>query len=220
MAKIVDVNQAISMIQSGQTLMVGGFGLTGSPLTLIDALEQSNVTGLTIISNNLGEPNKGLGKLAKKNKVKKAIGSFFTSNIDVVKANKAGEIEIELLPQGTLAEAIRAGGAGIGAFYVLAGVGTQLSQNKETRLIKEKHYLYQESLKADVALIKAHKADKLGNLIYRKSAGNFNSIMATAASTVIVEVDEIVEVGQLSPKEIITPHLYVDYLVSSVKEVG
>ncbi len=212
MEKLIDAKKAISFIREGDCIMVGGFGLVGSPLTLIRELTQSPVKDLTIISNNLGEPGKGLGVLVLQKKVKKAIGSYFTSNPDVVKANAAGELDIQLIPQGTLAEAIRAGGAGIGGFYVPAGVGTKLAEGKEARTIGNKTYLFQEPLRANVALIRAHKADTLGNLVYRKSARNFNPLMATAADLVIAEVDEIVETGDLSPEEIVTPHLYVDYV--------
>lgn len=215
MGTYISAKEAVSVIQDGNQIMVGGFGLVGCPLTLIQELLQVQVKDLTIISNNLGEPGKGLGKLLLEKRVKKAIGSFFTSNPDVVRAYQAGEIEIELIPQGTLSEAIRAGGAGIGGVYVLAGVGTELEADKETRVIGDKTYLFQPSLRANVALIKAHKADRLGNLVYRKSARNFNPNMATAADLVIAEVDEIVEAGELSPEEIVTPHLFVDYFTLS-----
>lgn len=212
MEKYIDVEKAASLIKDGDSLMVGGFGLVGSPLAIISELVKSSIRNLTVISNNLGEPGKGLGALVLEKRVKKAIGSYFTSNPDVVKANRSGELEIELMPQGTLAEAIRAGGAGIGGFYVPASVGTELEDGKEVKVIKTKSFLFQEALRADVAIIKAQKADKLGNLIYRKSARNFNPIMATAADMVIAEVDEIVEVGELSPEEIITPHLFINYV--------
>lgn len=218
MKKLITKEQVIPMIQNGHTVMVGGFGLTGAPLTLIDVLGDSPVKELTVISNNIGEPGKGLGKLLVQKKIKKAIGSFFTSNIDAVKASQAGELEVELLPQGTMAEAIRAGGAGVGAIYIKASVDTLLSEGKEMRVINDTKYVYQESLKADVAIIKAYKCDTLGNLIYRKSARNFNPPMATAAKVVIAEVEEIVEVGQLTPDEIVTPHLYVNYVVLDKKE--
>ncbi|QRG65217.1 CoA transferase subunit A [Brevibacillus choshinensis] len=212
MEKFIDVKKAAAFIKDGNSLMVGGFGLVGSPLAIIAELVKSSIRNLTIISNNLGEPGKGLGELVLEKRVKKAIGSYFTSNPDVVKANQSGELEIELMPQGTLSEAIRAGGAGIGGFYVPAGVGTQIEDRKEVKVIQSKSFLFQEALRADVAIIKAHKADKLGNLVYRKSARNFNPIMATAADMVIAEVDEIVEVGELSPEEIVTPHLFINYV--------
>lgn len=207
------VDEVISLIKDGDTLMVGGFGLVGTPLTLIDGLIRSDKKDLTIISNNLGEPGKGLGKLVLQKKVKKAIGSYFTSNPDVVKAHMRGELEIQLLPQGTLSEAIRAGGAGLGGFYVPTSAGTKLAEGKEERVINGRTYVLEEPLRADVALIAAYKADTLGNLVYRKSARNFNPIMASAAKIVIAEVEEIVEAGALSPEEIVTPHLFVDYIV-------
>ncbi|SES11480.1 CoA transferase subunit A [Salipaludibacillus aurantiacus] len=213
MTKIIDIEKAVSLIKSGDTLMVGGFGLVGCPLSLLEKMEEADLKHLTVISNNLGEPGKGLGKLVLQKKVKKGIGSYFTSNPDVVNAYQQNELEIDLMPQGTLAESIRAGGAGIGGFYVKTGAGTKMSEGKEVREIKGETYLFQEALQADVALIKAKKADRYGNLVYLKSARNFNPVMATAASLVIAEVDEIVEPDDLSPEEIVTPHLYVDYLV-------
>ena len=210
---VLKPKEAISLLTDGSRVMVGGFGLVGCPLTLVHYLDQSGIKNLEIISNNLGEPGRGLGVLVQKRKVRKGIGSYFTSNPDVVDAYLREEIEIELLPQGTLSEAIRAGGAGIPAFFTPVGVGTDLSRGKEERVIDNKKYILQHSLTADFSLIKACKADKLGNLIYTKSARNFNPSMATAGNIVIAEVDEIVEVGELNPEEIITPHLYIDYVV-------
>lgn len=213
MNKIITREEAIEKITDGARIMVGGFGLVGSPLSLIEAIAKSNLKDLEIISNNLGEPGKGLGVLVQKKQVKKAIGSYFTSNPEVVHAYQQHELQVELIPQGTMSEAIRAGGAGIGGFYTPVSVGTQLAEGKEERVLKGKKYVLQESLHADVALIKAKKADRLGNLIYSKSARNFNPMMATAADIVIAEVEEVVEVGQISPEEIVTPHLYVTYIV-------
>lgn len=205
--------EALAGVKDGATIMVGGFGLVGAPLHLIAELERLGVKDLTIISNNLGEPGVGLGRLLRLGRVRKAIGSFFTSNPDVVEAYNRGELEVQLLPQGTLAEAIRAGGAGIGGFYTPAGAGTLLAEGKETREIDGVLYVLERPLRADVALIKAHKADELGNLVYYKTARNFNPLMATAADWVVAEVDEIVPVGALDPEAIVTPHLYVDALV-------
>jgi 3-oxoacid CoA-transferase subunit A len=204
-------------VKSGQTILVGGFGLVGAPLTLIDKLTELDVKDLVIVSNNLGEQGKGLGEVLKQNKIRKGIGSYFTSNPDVGEKYRKGEIELMLLPQGTLAEAIRAGGAGIGGFYTKTSVGTELATGKETKVINDEEYVFVESLKGDVALIRAHKADTLGNLVYYKTARNFNPVMATAAKIVIAEVDEIVEVGQLDPEEIVTSHLYVDVVVVAEK---
>ncbi|WP_044746965.1 CoA transferase subunit A [Bacillus alveayuensis] len=214
MEKLIQVSEAIDMIKDGDVLLVGGFGLSGTPLTLLDALaEHPDKKNLTVISNNLGEEGRGLGKLLVKGKLKKAIGSYFTTNRDAVKAWSEGTLEIELIPQGTLAEAIRCGGAGIGGFYTKTAVGTKLAEGKEHKEIDGEIFVFEKSIKGDVALIKALKADRLGNLIYDKAARNFNPIMATAAKIVIAEVDEVVEVGAISPDEITTPHLYVDYIV-------
>ncbi|MFD6439493.1 CoA transferase subunit A [Peribacillus sp. NPDC060186] len=216
MSKIkTDIQVALACVKNGDTIMVGGFGLIGAPLTLIDGLTKKDVKDLTIISNNLGESGKGLGILLNQNKIKKGIGSYFTSNRDVGDKYQKGEIELQLLPQGTLAESMRSGGAGIGGYYTKTGVGTQLAEGKEEREINGVKYIFEPALTANVAIIRAHKADTLGNLVYYKTAQNFNPVMATAADIVIVEVDEIVQPGELSPEEIVTPHLYVDYIVEA-----
>jgi 3-oxoacid CoA-transferase subunit A/3-oxoadipate CoA-transferase alpha subunit len=212
----VDVAEAVARVTDGATVMVGGFGLVGAPLTLIEGLLANPAAGnLTIISNNLGEPGRGLGRLLLEGRVRKAIGSYFTSNPDVVAAHQAGRLEIDLMPQGTLAEAIRAGGAGIGGFYTRTGWGTALGEGREERTIRGEPHIYQESLRADVALVRARAADELGNLVYSKTARNFNPDMATAADLVIAEVDEVVPVGALDPEAIVTPHLFVDAVVLS-----
>jgi len=213
--KETQANQAVQHVKTGDALMVGGFGLIGSPLTLIDELTRHDATNLTIISNNVGEAGRGLGLLLRQGKIQKAIGSYFTSNREVAQWYNAGKLDIELLPQGTFSEAIRAGGAGIGGFYTQTAVGTELAKGKETKVIDGVTYLFEKPLKADVAFIRAKKADKKGNLVYYKTARNFNPNMATAANYVIAEVDEIVEEGELSPEEVVTPHLYVDAIVKS-----
>jgi 3-oxoacid CoA-transferase subunit A len=195
--------------------MVGGFGLVGAPLTLIDELTKHDVTDLTIISNNVGEAGKGLGILLRQGKIKKAIGSYFTSNREVAEYYNQGLLELELKPQGTFSESIRAGGAGIGGYYTKTSVGTDLAIGKELKEIDGESYVFEKALKANIAIIRAEKADRLGNLVYYKTARNFNPMMATAADFVIAEVDEIVEVGELSPEEIVTPHLFVDAIVES-----
>ncbi|MFK9094583.1 CoA transferase subunit A [Bacillus salipaludis] len=212
--KLKSADEAIKWIQYGDQVLVGGFGLCGTPFTLIDTIAESDhARDLTIISNNLGEAGKGLGKLLISKHIKKAIGSYFTSNRDAVKSWKSGELEIELIPQGTLAEAIRAGGAGIAGFYTKTAVGTKLADGKEERVFDGERYLFVRGIKANVALIKALKADTMGNLIYSNTARNFNPMMATAADLVIAEVDEIVEVGTFEAEQIVTPHSYVDILV-------
>lgn len=214
MSKIIkDIQEALSCVHSGDTILVGGFGLIGAPLTLIDGLIEKEVSNLTIVSNNLGESGKGLGVLLNQNKISKGIGSYFTSNRDIGDKYQRNEIELELKPQGTLAEALRAGGAGLGGFYTATGVGTKLAEGKEEREIDGIKYIFEKPIRGDVALIRAHKADTLGNLIYYKTARNFNPLMAAAAKTVIVEVDEIVEPGELNLEAIVTPHLYVDKII-------
>jgi 3-oxoacid CoA-transferase A subunit len=210
----VSAAEAVSHIRSGDTVMVGGFGLVGAPLTLIDALvERSNATDLTIVSNNIGEPGRGLGKLLRQGRIRRGISSYFTSNPEAVAAVNAGEIEATLVPQGTFAEAIRAGGAGIAGFFTPVGAGTLLAEGKEQRLIDGMLHVLELPIRADVALVYAARADTLGNLWYRRTARNFNPLMATAASVTIAEAGEIVAVGELQPESIVTPHLYVDYLV-------
>ncbi len=213
--KEVSSREIIKRIKSGDTLMVGGFGLIGSPLTLIDALIEHDVSDLTIISNNVGEEGEGLGLLLRQGKIKKAIGSYFTSNREAVQYYNEGKLDIELLPQGTMSEAIRAGGAGLGGFYTKTAVGTNLAKGKETKVIDGETYVLEKPLKANVAIVKAYKADLLGNLVYYKTARNFNPIMATAADFVIAEVDEIVAGDELDSEAVVTPHLYVDAIVKS-----
>ena len=215
MSKLTSPKEAIKHIKSGDTVMVGGFGLVGAPLTMIEELTKHDVTDLTIISNNVGEEGKGLGKVLRQGKIRKAIGSYFTSNREVGTLYNEGKLDVQLLPQGTFAEAIRSGGAGIGGFYTKTAVNTKLAEGKEEKIINGETYILEKALKGKVALVKAHKADRLGNLTYYKTARNFNPMMATACDIVIAEVDEIVEIGELSPEEIVTPHLFVDYIVKS-----
>jgi len=220
-SKVISVEEAVALVGPGSTVMVGGFGLVGSPLTLIEALLSSpNATNLTTISNNVGEPSKGLGRLLLEGKIRRAIGSYFTSNPDVLERQRSGDLETRLVPQGTLAEAIRAGGAGLGGFYTKTGVGSDLAEGREVREIDGEFYLFEKPLRADIALIRAHQADTLGNLTYYKTARNFNPDMATASAVVVAEVDEIVEAGTLDPERVVTPHPYVDYLVQAEVKLG
>jgi len=206
--------EAVAHVRSGDTVMVGGFGLVGAPLALIDALvEHSDATDLTIVSNNIGEPGRGLGKLLRQGRISHGISSYFTSNPEAVEAVNAGEIEATLLPQGTFAEAIRAGGAGVGGFFTPVGAGTLLAEGKEQRVLDGVPHVLELPLQADVALVYAARADRLGNLWYRHTARNFNPLMATAARLTIAEAGEIVDIGELEPESIHTPHLYVDVLV-------
>ncbi|HXN83046.1 MAG TPA: CoA transferase subunit A [Myxococcales bacterium] len=220
MATVLGAEEALARsVVDGATLMVGGFGLVGMPLTLVAALNAGPFRELTIVSNNLAETGIFLGQTLRLGKIKRAIGSYFTTNPEVAAAHAAGKLEVTLVPQGTLAEAIRAAGAGLGGFYTPTGVGTLLAEGEETRVINGKAYLFQEPLFADVALVRAHRADRLGNLVYEKSGRNFNPAMATAARTVIAEVDEIVETGALDPEAIVTPHLFVDHLVLATERL-
>ena len=212
---LISAEEAVSHIASGDIVMVGGFGLIGAPLTLIDALvEHSDATDLTIVSNNIGEPGRGLGKLLRQGRIRRGISSYFTSNPEAVAAVNAGEMEATLMPQGTFAEAIRAAGAGIGGFFTPVGVGTLLAEGKEERLIGGVPHILEPPLRADVSLVYAARADALGNLWYRRTAQNFNPVMATAGRITIAEAGEIVDVGALEPESVVTQHLYVDHVVA------
>ena len=213
--RLTSAEEAVARVRSGDTVMVGGFGLVGAPLTLIDALaDRSDATDLTIVSNNIGEPGRGLGKLLRQGRIRRGISSYFTSNPEAVAAVNDGDIEATLLPQGTFAEAIRAGGAGIGGFFTPVGAGTLLAEGKEERLIDGVLHVLERPIHADVALVFAARADTLGNLWYRRTARNFNPLMATAARVTIAEAGDIVEVGGLEPESVMTPHLYIDELVA------
>ncbi|MCY0894563.1 MAG: CoA transferase subunit A [Acidibacillus sp.] len=204
---------AIADIKPGSTLLVGGFGLVGIPENLIAAIQESGISDLTCISNNCGVDDFGLGLLLQNKQIKKMVSSYVGENKTFERQYLSGELEVELVPQGTLAERIRAGGAGIGGFYTPAGVGTPIAKGKETREINGKEYLLEYPITADFALIKAWKADRLGNLIFHETAQNFNPMMATAGKITIVEVEEIVETGELDPAQIHTPSIYVQRVI-------
>jgi 3-oxoacid CoA-transferase A subunit len=214
--KITTIEQAMAKVKDGDTVMVGGFGLRGCPDDLIDALVATNKKDLTIISNDLGSPGIGLGKLLSNNQIKALIGNFYNWNTDVAAAKNAGKIKVTLIPQGSFAESIRAAGCGIPAYFTLASAGTELGEGKETKEYNGRQYVLEEALYADVALIKAEKADELGNLVYCKSARNFNPAMATAAKYTIAQVGEIVKPGELDPEAIVTPHIFVNAIVKGV----
>ncbi|MGM7701770.1 CoA transferase subunit A [Pseudalkalibacillus sp. Hm43] len=205
--------EAVKEIKDGATIMVGGFGLVGIPENLILALVESGVKDLTVISNNCGVDEWGLGLLLKNKQIKKMVGSYVGENKEFERQVLAGELEVELIPQGTLAERIRAGGAGIPAFYTPAGVGTPLAEGREVRNFDGKDYLLEYGMKADVSLVRAKKADKMGNLIYNKTARNFNPMIAAAGKVTIAEVEELCEVGELDPDLIHTPSIYVQKLI-------
>ena len=211
----ITLETAVSHIKSGDTILVGGFGMTGNPVHLLHALAKTEVNNLTYVANNVGEPGLGGGRLLRNGQIKKAIGSFFTSNREAVAAAQSGDIEVELIPQGSLAEAMRAAGAGIGGFYTPTSAGTVLAEGKETKEINGQPHVFQPALHGNVALIRAWRADEAGNLVYRMTEQNFNKAMATAADLVIAEVEEIVPLGALDPNQIHTPGCYVDYLVQA-----
>ncbi|UUI40149.1 CoA transferase subunit A [Oceanobacillus oncorhynchi] len=209
---------AVKNIQDGSTIMVGGFGLVGIPENLILALVDSGVKHLTVISNNCGVDDWGLGLLLKNKQIDKMIGSYVGENKEFERQVLAGELEVELTPQGTLAERIRAGGAGIPAFYTPAGVGTPVAENGEVRVFDRKEYLLQTALKADFSLIRAAVGDDAGNLVYNKTARNFNPMMAAAGKITIAEVEQLVETGSIDPDHVHTPGIYVQGMIEGKQE--
>jgi len=205
--------EAVALIPDGATVMCGGFGLCGLPENLIKALYDRGTRDLTIISNNPGVDDFGVGMLVRKKQVKKIFASYVGENKEFERQAIAGEIEYTLVPQGTLAERIRAAGAGIGGFFTPTGYGTIVAEGKETRVIDGRNYVLEMPLHADFALVKAYKADTKGNLTYRKTARNFNPVMATAADVTLAEVEEIVQPGELDPDAIVTPGIYVTHIL-------
>ena len=213
MNKLLTAEEAVRHICDGDRIMIGGFGLRGCPDELVDELVHSRRKELTIISNDLGSPNQGLGRLLTNGQVKGLIGSYYNWNPEAIEAYNKGKISVTLVPQGTLAESMRAAGMGIPAYYTPTSAGTDLEKGKEVREFNGRKYVLEEAIHTDVALIRAKKADTLGNLVYSKTARNFNPVMAMAATYTIAEVDEIVEAGELGPEEIVTPHIYVNAIV-------
>jgi 3-oxoacid CoA-transferase/3-oxoacid CoA-transferase subunit A len=207
--RVLNADVAVRDISDNAVLMLGGFGLCGIPENCISALLRKGIKGLTCISNNAGVDDFGIGLLLKTRQVRKMISSYVGENAEFERQLLSGELEVELIPQGTLAERVRAGGAGIPAFFTPAGVGTEVAVGKETRVFEGKTYLMENWLKADFAIVKAWKGDAAGNLIYKGTARNFNPMMATAGNITIAEVEELVEVGELDPNEIHTPGIYV-----------
>jgi 3-oxoadipate CoA-transferase alpha subunit len=207
--------EAVTAVQDGATVLVGGFGMAGMPVELIDALIAAGPGDLTIVSNNAGNGDSGLAALLAAGRVRKVICSFPRQSDSWVfdRLYRAGRIELEVVPQGNLAERMRAAGAGIGAFYSPAAVGTPLAEGKEVRTIDGRDYLLEYPIHGDVALIKAHLADRMGNLVYRKTARNFGPVMAAAAGVTIAQVSRVLEVGALDPEAVVTPSIYVDRLV-------
>jgi 3-oxoacid CoA-transferase subunit A len=209
---------AVADIKDGSTIMVGGFGLCGIPENLIKGLRETGVKDLTIISNNCGVDDWGLGLLLENKQINKIYASYVGENKEFERQVLAGELEVELVPQGTLSERIRAGGAGIPAFYTPAGVGTKIAEGKETRVFDGKEYLLEKAMKADFSLVRAYLGDKHGNLVYRKTAQNFNPMIAAAGKVTIAEVENLVEAGDLNPEHIHTPSIYVNKLIVGEQE--
>lgn len=213
MAKIISAVEAAAMVKENMTVMVGGFLGCGTPQTLVDEVLVAGTKDLTLICNDTAFPDAGVGKLIVNKQFKKIIVSHIGTNPETGRQMNAGELDVDLVPQGTLAERIRSAGFGLGGILTPTGVGTPVEAGKQKLTIEGKDYLLELPLKADVALIKAYKADKAGNLVYRCAARNFNPLMATAATVVIVEAQQIVETGEIDPDEVMTPGIFVNYLV-------
>jgi len=207
---VANADEAIRDLQDGAVIMSGGFGLCGNPENLINAIHRKGVKNLTIISNNCGTTDRGLGILLQTRQVRKMVSSYVGENKEFERQFLAGELEVELNPQGTLAERIRAGGAGLGGFYTPTGAGTQIAQGKESRVIDGREMIFEKPLKADYAIVRAWKGDKWGNLVFRKTARNFSPMMCTAARITIAEVEHLVELGELDPDQVHVPSVYVN----------
>jgi 3-oxoacid CoA-transferase subunit A len=208
--RIASADAAIEKIHDGVTILMGGFGLCGIPENLIAAVRRKGVKDLTIVSNNAGVDDFGIGLLLQQRQVKKMISTYVGENKLFEQLVLSGELQVELNPQGTLSERLRAGGAGIPAFYTPTGYGTMVAEGKETREFDGRHYVMERAIRGDFGFVKAWKGDRWGNLVYRKTARNFNPMMATAADYVIAEVEELVELGQLDPNQVHTPGIFVD----------
>lgn len=213
MNKIISINDAANMIHDGMTIMVGGFLGCRNPFRIVDALVEKGVKDITLIANDTSFPEIGIGKLIVNKQVKKLIASHIGTNKETGNQMNSGELDVELVPQGTLAERIRAAGAGLGGILTPTGIGTIVEKGKTIINVDGKDYLLEKPLRADVALIVGAKVDKKGNIKYKKATRNFNPLMATAADVVIVEADEIVEVGEIDQDDVMTPGLFVDYIV-------
>ncbi|TCL32415.1 acetate CoA/acetoacetate CoA-transferase alpha subunit [Anaerospora hongkongensis] len=214
MNKVRRSAEALAGIREGMTVMIGGFLAVGTPLVLVDELVKKQVRNLTVIANDTAMPDRGIGRLIVNRQAKKVIVSHIGTNPETGRQLMAGELEVELTPQGTLAEKIRAGGSGLGGVLTPTGVGTVVEEGKQKIKINDRDYLLELPLRADVALIYAHKADKAGNLVFRRSARNFNPVMAMAADLVIAQVSEVVEIGAIDPDEVMVPGIVIDYIVA------
>jgi 3-oxoacid CoA-transferase A subunit len=210
---LMGADLAVARIPDGATIMMGGFGLCGIPENLIAALRARGTRNLTVISNNAGVDGFGIGTLLTTRQVKKMISTYVGENREFERQCLSGELDLELVPQGTFAERIRAGGAGIGGFFTPTGYGTIVAEGKETRVIDGRHYVLEPPLKADFAFVKAFRGDTLGNLVYRRTARNFNPMMATAAAVTIAEVEELVDPGAINPEAVVTPGIFVKFIL-------
>jgi acetate CoA/acetoacetate CoA-transferase alpha subunit len=219
MAKLINVSEAADKVSDGQTIMVGGFIGCGAPGRLLEAIRLKGVKNLTLIANDTGILGDEFSQMVVDHCFKKVIATHIGTNKETGRQMNSGELEVKLVPQGTLAEQIRAAGAGLGGFLTPTGVGTVVAQGKQKIVIKGIGYLLELPISADIALIRAHKADRAGNLVYHGSARNFNPLMATAAKTVIAQVNQIVEIGELDPDQVVTAGIFVDYLVHVPTEV-
>ncbi len=217
MNKMISIEEAVDKIDDGMTIMIGGFLGCKNPFKIVDAIVEKGVKDITLIANDTAFPEVGIGKLIVNKQVKRLITSHIGTNRETGNQMNAGELDVELVPQGTLAERIRAGGAGLGGILTPTGLGTVVEEGKEIIEVDGEKYLLEKPLKADLALIVGAKVDKKGNIKYNKATRNFNPLMATAAKTVIVEADEVVEVGELDQDEVVTPGLFVDYIVGGAK---
>ncbi|MCY1636670.1 CoA transferase subunit A [Marinifilum sp. D737] len=215
MNKIISINEAVSKVKDEMTLMIGGFMSVGTANNMVDQLVEAGVKNLTIICNDTAFADKGLGKLIANKQVKKVITSHIGTNPATIEQMNNGDIEVEFSPQGTLAERVRSGGAGLGGVLTPTGLGTIIAEGKEVVIVDGKEYLLEKPLRADIALIGASISDKQGNLIYKGTTQNFNPLMATAADLVIAEAEKMVEVGEISPEQVRTPSIFVDYIVNN-----
>jgi 3-oxoacid CoA-transferase A subunit len=214
---VASAEDAVARIPDGATIMMGGFGLCGIPENLIAALHARGTRGLTVISNNAGVDDFGIGILLRARQVRKMISTYVGENKEFERQFLTGELEVELVPQGTFAERIRAGGAGIGGFFTPTGYGTLVAEGKETRVIDGKPYVLEVPIRADFAFVKAWKGDRAGNLVYRRTARNFNPVMATAAAVTLAEVEHLVDAGQIDPDHVVTPGIFVKHIFQGLK---
>lgn len=217
MKRVLSIEESVSKVKDGMTIMIGGFMAGGTPLSIVTALSKTKVKNLTVICNDTAFPDKGIGLLISNKQVKKVITSHIGTNPLTIEQFNKKEIEVEFVPQGTLAERIRSAGAGLGGFLTPTGIGTVVEEGKQKIKVGEKEYLLETPLKADIALIGASKGDKEGNLFYRGTTQNFNPLMATAAEIVIAEVNELVETGDIKPEQVHTPGIFIDFLVLNNK---